>query len=857
MGKRNVATKQERWSVVGVQQPATLAQHVLTSVLFVGALIAPPAEAQIEDGGEGGKSSESCTNCEANKDCAGIPNGTTQMTDCGCGKPASSTFVCKICGDNTSCLDCAGVPFGPKHWSGPTNGVPGSEPCTKVCPVNSVLVAAQNRCLTCADIDANLMRVRYTYYHPTTNPTINTVAAFRSIKNDGSGVAIGTFAGLSLASSCLAEAVDSCLPEVSGGKNKTRLESLLSQKQAEVANLESKLAESSNKIQALEAQLKKLEADMASLTGNSLANANRAKTDLQRSLTAERRNKTGLLRDLTSTRVEAERAATAISSAQQVLMTAVRRPGDNQDGDTCIGGIVYGWLAGLQTPAEKVELTAKLAAVNKRISALGLELNSLENSVKDLTSKLRVSERNVAAAKTKLSKEKTTSGIEKAQQEVDAAVAARDSAATALKDAQASVAQKQEQLNATLLERANLATSKGFSGDTGVTTRTDLFGAKTTTFQQISGYVGRTSQGGCGPVDPTLLKIREQLQCDVQDIAVARFDSPVSLLWSPETSIESVASYAAFPLDGKTDEKKLFHWRASGMTPLVVHDPSRRGEIRDATQLFGSHTFGKSWENGYEALAALDTDKSGWLEGYELNVVALWFDFNQDGVSQKGEVKLLSDVGVSAIGVTADRVDEKTKNIFASKGFKRRVNGKEIIGGSVDWFSGVVKGPLTEEPGNRADGGPKGLTAAPPARRELAAQKNFDIVDPTTTVSGIWQWQITDDKSLLPEQRPGGILAFTQEGQLLRGQSLSAVEFRPNAYNIHEQISASSFLGSFGNGDVRFEARGDKGPKASSTAKLSADGMKLTGTTTEEVAVEGGTAKVTFAWEARRLVRAK
>ena len=45
-------------------------------------------------------------------DCAGIANGTTVRTDCGCGQPASSTYACLRCGDNISCLDCRGVPFG-------------------------------------------------------------------------------------------------------------------------------------------------------------------------------------------------------------------------------------------------------------------------------------------------------------------------------------------------------------------------------------------------------------------------------------------------------------------------------------------------------------------------------------------------------------------------------------------------------------------------------------------------------------------------------------------------------------------------------------------------------------------------
>jgi hypothetical protein len=114
---------------------------------------------------------------------------------------------------------------------------------------------------------------------------------------------------------------------------------------------------------------------------------------------------------------------------------------------------------------------------------------------------------------------------------------------------------------------------------------------------------------------------------------------------------------------------------------------------------------------------------------------------------------------------------------------------------------------------------------------------------------------MTDDKMLLPEQQPGGLLAFTQEGGSLRGQSVSTVAFRPNAYKIDEQVTSVALTGSFGNGDVTFEVKGSKGTPASSTAKLSADGIKLTGSTVEVIPVKGGAAKVTYAWEARRLVR--
>jgi hypothetical protein len=332
---------------------------------------------------------------------------------------------------------------------------------------------------------------------------------------------------------------------------------------------------------------------------------------------------------------------------------------------------------------------------------------------------------------------------------------------------------------------------------------------------------------------------------------VVEYHSPVSLLWTDDVAIDTVTSFTAFPVDGKSfEENKVFEWKGSSMTPLVVHDPSGRGQIKDASQLFGNYSFGKEWKDGYAALASLDKDSSGWLEGDELTGVALWFDLNQDGVSQRGEVKKLADTGVHAIGVRGDSVDEKTKSIFASQGFKRTVDGKEHVGRSVDWFGGRINDSLPKV--NLSDGLSENNETKPSG--PIDPGSDTEKIDMRTTVNGVWEWRMTDDKMLLPEQQPGGLLAFTQEGSAIRGQSVSTKSLLPNIYKVDEIISSFPLLGTFTGGDVSFEVKGDTKPRASSTAKLSPDGMRLIGSTTEEVPIEGGTAQVTFSWEAKRLI---
>jgi hypothetical protein len=367
-----------------------------------------------------------------------------------------------------------------------------------------------------------------------------------------------------------------------------------------------------------------------------------------------------------------------------------------------------------------------------------------------------------------------------------------------------------------------------------------------------SAYVRRNASGGCGPAPQWMVALRDALSCGVLYYHFHDFASPVSLLWTDDVEIDRVVSYSKFPLSPSTAGKTML-WRGSSLTPLLVYDPAGKGIIESSQQLFGNHTFGKKWKDGYEALASLDTEKKdGWLEGKELDSIALWFDHNRDGVSQSSEIKSLKEVGITAIGVRSDRRDAKTKSVFASKGFKRTVDGKEYVGRSVDWFGAPVEGEPKREVSDFEVPIMKGLSDY-----VVADAKTFDI---TSSMHGVWKWEVTDDKKLLPEQRPGGMFAITQEGNKLRGMSLSSAVYLPNAYSIDERVDSKRLIGVVSSaqpGEAKFEfvVGVSAGVEAKSTAKLSADGMKLIGETTERLELDGKLQDVTYHWEASRLVR--
>ena len=139
--------------------------------------------------------------------------------------------------------------------------------------------------------------------------------------------------------------------------------------------------------------------------------------------------------------------------------------------------------------------------------------------------------------------------------------------------------------------------------------------------------------------------------------------SPISLIWEEDASLNDGMTVVSFSINARQPDAFSL-WKASEKTPLLVYDPTHSAKVASARQLFGSYTFGgrttkvadyesdavrTPWGNGYEALALLDSNQDGKLGGEELNDLALWFDKNRDGVSQHGEVKSLSALGVTAL----------------------------------------------------------------------------------------------------------------------------------------------------------------------------------------------------------------
>jgi hypothetical protein len=105
----------------------------------------------------------------------------------------------------------------------------------------------------------------------------------------------------------------------------------------------------------------------------------------------------------------------------------------------------------------------------------------------------------------------------------------------------------------------------------------------------------------------------------------------------------------------------LFDFHANGFPVLtewvgpndgLLVRPNEDGSV-DGSCLFGST---RGFAHGYDAMAALDFDNNGKLEGTELAGLMIWQDKNSNAVVDDGELLTLEELGITSIGVSHDNL---------------------------------------------------------------------------------------------------------------------------------------------------------------------------------------------------------
>lgn len=359
------------------------------------------------------------------------------------------------------------------------------------------------------------------------------------------------------------------------------------------------------------------------------------------------------------------------------------------------------------------------------------------------------------------------------------------------------------------------------------------------------------------------------------DLQLRFIQSPVSLLWDGAEKIEKM-SIAQFPL-GPNAEYEWYLWKASAQAPLVVYDPEHKGSVTSYEQLFGDWSFGgkkvasldsmffdaspevRSWKDGYEALASLDANGDKKLTDAELAPIALWFDKNQDGVSQDGEVVSASSMGVVSIFVTSDSKDELTGDVHAKLGYERLVDGKVVQGRSVDWYGEGFTNEIEATMKLQARGSVfANVSNEVPFDSSAAAKPNMDSV-----ISGPWLWQIDESfvsKDAL-ELAPKGVLSFKElEDGSLVGRSIVEIDLKKQVGDATKFMAVGLIKGTVTNSSsspsAEFSVASSDGSNVKSVMQLQPDGKTLKGTTTMKLPSGGkdsSTLEFSYSWTATRM----
>jgi hypothetical protein len=366
--------------------------------------------------------------------------------------------------------------------------------------------------------------------------------------------------------------------------------------------------------------------------------------------------------------------------------------------------------------------------------------------------------------------------------------------------------------------------------------------------------------------------------------------SPISLIWTEGTNVKEDMTVVEFPLSPDRDQRFSL-WQASDSAPLLVYDPHESGKVASAKQLFGNLAFGgitqtpndfdtpglrAPWENGYQALALLDSDRNGKIEGIELKHLALWFDRNRNAIVEDGEMQTIQEVGISAL-FFKDPEKSGSEDMMMKLGFERKSNGKLIKGSSIDWFAHVFSSrkeaadsfgivDKVSSPEEVQSFKPNPLTQANPIALEpwmrkaatFAPKRPRDISSDTT---GYWAWWIDNDP--VSKEHPG-ILALEQgpDGKI-KGFSVVESILKPNSGNFKTVVQALPAVGEYskpGREDARVRLSVIDGfGKATgvSSAILSSNGMTLTGRTAQKTQFErdkkASSAMINYSWTAKRL----
>lgn len=319
----------------------------------------------------------------------------------------------------------------------------------------------------------------------------------------------------------------------------------------------------------------------------------------------------------------------------------------------------------------------------------------------------------------------------------------------------------------------------------------------------------------------------------------ANIGCPISLVFDESAVSDEKLGYVNFPIDlSAAGKDKFYIWKASEKMPLLVYDPNHTGKITSASQLFGEWTFGgqkvasligmstKKWSNGFEALASLDVNGDKVVSGKELESLALWFDKNQNGVSEEGEVVDVKNAGIKSLSVKYDAEDPVKAELVSHNGFSREVDGKEVSGKMIDWYSPKFN---SEEEARSVFENSKTFS--------VESNSDYSAVNISSDkIAGVWKWKF-NDRNIASKNVSNGLFAI-REGKngAFAGMTISEHGTKTPADKSSSLLQMYSFLGSKSHTSdnvvkLNFRLLASNDSDVVSEATLSSDGKRLSGVT--------------------------
>jgi hypothetical protein len=154
--------------------------------------------------------------------------------------------------------------------------------------------------------------------------------------------------------------------------------------------------------------------------------------------------------------------------------------------------------------------------------------------------------------------------------------------------------------------------------------------------------------------------------------------------------------------DIKLEGRKVRTGWVGAKDALLAVDLNKNGKVDDAGELLGEYFSGavlgpKPFRNGFDALASFDSNADGKVSAADsrFGEILVWNDRNQDGRSQRKELRKLVEVGIESVSLAVtypmekDGLGKKFQSVAGNevriRGSMRRTDGSDGLVADV-WF---------------------------------------------------------------------------------------------------------------------------------------------------------------------------